>query len=153
MQVLHTNEMQWVDALQRGSYWQRRKRLAMESLSASLWELPPGKKSFPMHRHLVTDEAIFVISGQGKVRSQDDITPIGPGDFVRFAPGGDAHQLINDGTAPLIYLGVSAGKGNDVTEYPDSRKLHVVIAGKSLAFEEGAAVDYFTGEPDAGAAG
>ena len=153
MEILRTNDMPWVDALQRGAYWQRRKRLATETLPASLWELPAGKKSFPMHRHLLTDEAIFVISGHAKVRSQDDITAIGPGDFVRFAPGGDAHQLINDGAAPLIYLGVSAGKGNDVTEYPDSRKLHVVIAGKSLTFEEAAAVDYFTGEPDARVAG
>ena len=153
MEILRTNDMPWADALQRGAYWQRRKRLATETLSASLWELPAGKKSFPMHRHLLTDEAIFVLSGHAKVRSQDDITPIGPGDFVRFAPGGDAHQLINDGAGPLIYLGGSAGKGNDVTEYPDSHKLHVVIAGKSLAFEEGAAVDYFTGEPDARVAG
>jgi uncharacterized cupin superfamily protein len=149
MKILHTNDMPWANALQRGAYWQRRKRLATEALSASLWELPPGKKSFPMHRHLLTDEAIFVISGHANVRSQDGTTPIGPGDFVPFVPGGDAHQLINDGTEPLIYLGVSAGKGNDVTEYPDSRKLHVVVAGKSLAFEEGDAVDYFTGEPDA----
>ena len=151
MKILNTNDQPWTDALQRGAYSQRRKRLASDALSASLWELAPGKKSFPMHRHLLTDEAIFVISGSAKVRTQDGLTAIGAGDFVPFAPGGDAHQLINDGTEPLVYLGMSAGKGNDVTEYPDSRKVHVVVAGKSLAFEESAAVEYFAGESDAGA--
>jgi len=149
MKILRTQDMPWANALQRGAYSQRRKRLATEALQASLWELAPGKKSFPMHRHLLTDEAIFVLSGTGKVRTQDGATAIGPGDYVPFAPGGDAHQLINDGAEPLVYLGMSAGKGNDVTEYPDSKKVHVVVAGKSLAFEETAAVDYFTGEPDA----
>jgi uncharacterized cupin superfamily protein len=93
-----------------------------------------------------TDEAVFILSGTGKVRTQDGVTAIGPGDYVPFAPGGDAHQLINDGDEPLVYLGMSAGKGNDVTEYPDSKKVHVVVAGKSLVFEEESKVDYFKGE-------
>src|SRR2546425_4828994 len=101
MKIVKTSEMQWADSLQQGKYGQRRKALGGEKLSCGLWELAPGKKSFPFHLHHVTEEAMFVISGKGKVRSTDGEHPIGPGDYVSFLPGKDAHQVLNDGTEPL----------------------------------------------------
>jgi uncharacterized cupin superfamily protein len=101
----------------------------------------------------VTEEALLVISGSAKVRSSTGLTEIGPGDFVLFPPGDDAHQLINDGSQVLVYFAMSVPKGVDVTEYPDSGKVHAVVAApnvKSLVFRQKDAVGYFDGEPDAG---
>jgi len=151
MKVVRTSSVPWTEAVNHGPFLQRRKGLGGERLSAGLWELPPGKRSFPLHAHLVTDEALFVLSGTGKVRTPEGLTEIGPGDFVHFPPGGPAHQLVNDGTEPLVYLGLGAGVGADVDEYPDSDKVAAsVVAGatrKRFVFKRGSQVDYYDGEP------
>ena len=69
MKIVRTKDVPWGEGMQRGFYFQRRKKLAGDAMSCSLWELPPGKKSYPFHKHNVTEEALFVISGSAKVRS------------------------------------------------------------------------------------
>lgn len=154
MKVVHTNELPWEDRLIRGNYANRRKELGGgERLACGLWELPPGKKSFPLHAHLVTEEALFVISGTAKVRTTEGETRIGPGDFVSFPAGGVAHQLVNDGSEPLVYVGISAGQGVDVVEYPDTGKIATAVgrfpAGKRFVFRQADAADYFADDKDA----
>ncbi len=152
MKVVRSSEVPWADALVRGAYAQRRKALGGERLTCSLWELAPGKKSFPLHAHLVTEEALFVVSGRGQVRTPDGLTPIGPGDHVSFPPGGPAHQLLNDGTEPLVYVGMSSVIGADVVEYPDSEKIACAVGGypyaKRFVFRRKDQADYFDGDPD-----
>lgn len=151
MQVIHTADLPWAEAIARGHFSQRRKGLGGEKLTAGLWELPPGKRSFPLHAHLVTEEALFVLSGRGAVRTPDGLAPIGPGDWVSFPAGGPAHQLVNDGPEPLVYLGLAASSGMDVVEYPDSEKVACSVgarpAGRRYVFRKGSQVDYFDGEP------
>ena len=153
MKVVRTSSEPWIEAINHGPFFQRRKGLGGERLSAGLWELPPGKRSFPLHAHLVTDEALFVLSGTGKVRTPEGLTEIGPGDFVHFPPGGPAHQLVNDGTEPLVYLGLGAGIGADVVEYPDSDKVAATAGprgtGKRFVFRRSDQADYWAGEKDA----
>ena len=153
MKIVKTSEMQWADGLQQGKYGQRRKALGGEKLSCGLWELAPGKKSFPFHMHHVTEEAMFVISGKGKVRSTEGEQAIGPGDYVSFLPGKDAHQVINDGTEPLVYVGMGAGLGVDVVEYPDSKKVASSVGtaptGKRFIFKMENQAQYFDGDLDA----
>ena len=150
MKVVRTSQERWKDALNRGPFGQRRKPLGGERLSASLWELAPGKRSFPLHAHLVTEEALFVISGRAKARTPEGETPIGPGDYVSFPPGGPAHQLVNDGPDPLVYIGMSATSGADVVEYPDSDKVAAAVGtpiAKRWIFRKGSQVDYLDREP------
>ncbi len=153
MKIVRTKDVPWGEGMQRGSYFQRRKKLAGDAISCGVWELPPGRKSYPFHKHNVTEEALLVISGSAKVRSSMGLTEIGPGDFVLFPPGDDAHQLINDGSEVLVYFAMSVSKGVDVTDYPDSGKVHAVVGAapnlKSLVFRQKDAVGYFDGEPDA----
>ncbi len=152
MKVVRTSQMQWTDALTRGRYANRRKALGGEKLSCGLWELPPGKKSFPLHVHQITEEALFVISGAAKVRTPDGLTAIGPGDFVSFPAGGPAHQLVNDGEVPLVYLAIGANfVGADIVEYPDTGKTACSIGafptGRRMIFKD--QTDYTAGDPDA----
>ena len=150
MKLVRTSEMQWADAMNHGQFLQRRKPLGGTRLSCGLWELAPGKKSFPFHLHHLTEEALFVVSGAAKVRTPDGLTPVGPGDFVSFPAGGPAHQVINDGTEPLVYLAIAAGMGVDVVEYPDSKKVAASVgapgSGKRFIFKESAQTHYFDGE-------
>jgi uncharacterized cupin superfamily protein len=149
MKVVRTSEEPWKDALVRGQYAQRRKGLGGEKLTSGLWELAPGKRSFPMHAHLVTEEALFVVSGRGKVRTPEGETAIGPGDYVSFPAGGPAHQLVNDGAEPLVYLGMSAAFGADVVEFPESGKLTAKVGTQRWIFRKGSQVDYLDGDPGA----
>src|SRR6476659_1171717 len=140
MKVVRTNGMAWDTGIEHGRFLQRRKHLGGDKLSCGLWELPPGKRSFPFHFHHVTEEALFVVSGTAKVRTPDGLTEIGPGDYVSFPPGGPAHQLVNDGTEPMVYLAMSAVQGHDIVEYPDSGKLAAAVGsapgGKRFLFRQ-----------------
>src|SRR5437870_5083457 len=98
MKITRSNDLPWQQAMDHGKYQGRRKALGGEKMTAGLWELPPGKTSFPLHAHHVTEEGMFVISGTAKVRTPEGDTPIGPGDYVSFPPGGPAHQIVNDGS-------------------------------------------------------
>jgi uncharacterized cupin superfamily protein len=153
MKIVHSAEVPWADVLDRGPFRQRRKGLGGEKLSCGLWELPPGKRSFPLHAHHVTEEALYVLSGRAKVRTPEGLAEIGPGDFVSFTAGGVAHQLLNDGAEPLVYLAMGAGSGVDVVEYPESNKLAASFgsgpARKRFMFRKDSQVDYLDGEPDA----
>ena len=151
MKIVRTREVEWTPVMDHGRFGQRRKALGGEKLPCGLWELQPGKRSFPLHTHHVTEEAMFVISGHAKVRTPDGETEIGPGDYVSFPAGGPAHQLVNDGTEPLVYVGMSAVSGFDMVEYPDSGKVACSIgsfpSGKRIMFRQRDAVaDYFEGE-------
>jgi uncharacterized cupin superfamily protein len=149
MKIVRTSEVEWKQQMQRGPYDQQRKELGGDALKCGLWSLAPGKKSFPFHVHHVTEEAMFVVSGRAKVRSSDGDHAIGPGDYVSF-PAGVAHQLINDGAEPLVYLAMSATKGVDVVDYPDSGKVAFMLGGPPNArraiFRNKDQADYFEGE-------
>jgi uncharacterized cupin superfamily protein len=152
MKITRTRGIEWTQAIDHGRFGQRRKALGGGSkLDCGLWELLPGKRSFPLHAHHVTDEAMYVISGRAKVRTPDGETEIGAGDFVAFAAGGPAHQLINDGSEPMVYVAMSAMTGSDIVEYPDSGKLACVAGAgperKRFIFRKKDEVqNYFDGE-------
>jgi uncharacterized cupin superfamily protein len=154
MKIVKSREAAWTDAMNKGAFGQRRKELGSTGkMSASLWELLPGKKSFPFHMHHVTEEALLVISGSAKVRSPEGLTPVSAGDWVMFPPGDGAHQLINDGGESMVYLALGVSTGVDIVEYPDSGKVASAIqAGperKRFIFKKETQVDYFAGEEDA----
>jgi uncharacterized cupin superfamily protein len=153
MKVVHSATQPWEPSLRQGQFEQERKPLTQGLFGAGLWRLPPGKRSFPMHRHLVTEEALYVVSGNAKVRTPEGETAIGPGDWVSFPAGDVAHQLVNDGAEPLVYLAFSVSKGVDVVEYPESNKVASSVGtfpnAKRFIFDGATQVGYFDGEPHA----
>jgi uncharacterized cupin superfamily protein len=151
MKVVRSSEVPWKQMIDHGRFFGRRKELgAGGRISAGMWELPPGKRSFPLHRHFGTEEALFAVSGSAKVRTSEGETPISAGDYVSFPPGGVAHQIVNDGTEPFVYVGISSGLGLDVVEYPDSGKVacaHDTAPNmKRYVFQEKDQTEYWTGE-------
>ena len=156
MKIVRTKDVAWADAMNKGNFGQRRKELGSTGkLSCGLWELLPGKKSFPFHMHHVTEEALYVVSGTCKVRSSEGLTQVSAGDWVGFPPGGSPHQLINDGAEPCVYVAMGVNPtGVDIVEYPDSGKVAgSVQAGenrKRFIYKKDSEVGYFDGEKDAG---
>jgi len=91
--------------------------------------VPPGKESFVHHVHLVDEEWMYVISGQGELRIGDERFEVGPGDFAGFPPRTHAHHLRNTGPDDLVYL--SGGEAIDfgIADFPDLG-LRMMHAGK-----------------------
>jgi quercetin dioxygenase-like cupin family protein len=59
------------------------------------------------HSHEVQEEAFYCVSGQGRIRVDDEEMPLEPG-AVAFIPPGCVHQLINDGDVVLKCVSVVA---------------------------------------------
>lgn len=102
----------------------RRKRLAAaaggDEIGCSLYELPPGKRSWPLHYHTGNEEAVYVLAGEGTARLADGTHPLSPGTYLALPAGEDgAHQFVNDGDEPLRYLAISTMNDPDVTVYPE----------------------------------
>ena len=124
-------------------------------LGATLTEVPPGAISFPLHYHCANEEAIYVVSGTGTARIGDARVQVRPGDWVAFPVGpAHAHQMINDGTVPLVYLCMSTMSKCEVVGYPESNKIGM-RAGETFekawvrTITRGESLDYWDGEPNA----
>jgi uncharacterized cupin superfamily protein len=90
-------------------------------LGCMLHEIPPGKQSWPYHFHWGNEEAIYVLSGQGVLRTPQGEVAVGPGDYMAFPVGpAFAHQMQNRSAAPLRFLCFSTMRAPDVAEYPDT---------------------------------
>jgi uncharacterized cupin superfamily protein len=135
-----------------GNFVFKRKRLGAEvgarGLGTSWFEIPPGKKAFPFHFHLANEEAIFVLEGEGTLRSGGEEQPLRPGDYVSFPPGPPGHQVLNRGAVPLRYLALSTMIEPEVAIYPDSNKVGFIARGQGLSsvYKEESAADYYDGE-------
>jgi uncharacterized cupin superfamily protein len=129
--VTHVDEVEWAEGNSHGTrFASRNKRLGAlsggKSLGCSLYEVPPGRRAFPMHAHLANEEAIYVLEGEGTLRIGDREVPVRAGDYVAFLPGtSHAHQLVNTSSAPIRYLCMSTMRAPEVALYTDSNKLGV----------------------------
>lgn len=139
--VVSASDSGWIESSHGDRYASRRQQLGARAggskLGCSVYELPPGKRSFPYHFHLANEEAIYVLSGEGVIRLPVGEVPVRAGDYVALRAGEEgAHQMINTSKAPLRYLCVSTMREPDVALYPDSQKI-AVFAGSA----PGGAVD------------
>ncbi|HEX2733812.1 MAG TPA: cupin domain-containing protein [Polyangiaceae bacterium] len=127
-----------------------------QTLGATLTEVAPGAISYPFHYHCATEEALFILRGNGIARIGEARVEVREGDWVSFPVGPDhPHQMINTGTEPLVYLCVSANSAKmDIVAYPDSKK----VAASAGTFDkpiqrwisrQGESLDYWDGEPSA----
>ena len=94
-------------------------RTGLTHLGISKARLPPGKESFALHVHTLQEEWIFVLSGQGHVRLDDEELPIGPGDFVGFPSNGPAHLIRNTSDEDLVYLQGGDRRKGDRGRFPE----------------------------------
>jgi uncharacterized cupin superfamily protein len=157
--VINIDELE-ANETKKGKHHVRNRRLGTPAgsaqLGATLTELPPGAISYPFHFHTANEEAVYILSGTGTLRLGESRIPVRAGDFIAMPIGPDhAHQMINDGELPLIYLCVSTAHKCEVVGYPDSKKIGV-SAGPSpmkpwirTIVRDGEALDYWDSEPGA----
>jgi uncharacterized cupin superfamily protein len=104
---------------------------------------PAGKSAYPYHSHSAQWEFYHVISGTGVVRHEGGTTSIEPGDAFIFKPG-EAHQIINNSSADLVFLVVADNPIGESCYYPDSKKWVVRSPQSTVIRSE--RLNYYDGE-------
>jgi uncharacterized cupin superfamily protein len=106
-------------------------RLGASLLGASLYELPPGEKTWPYHYEQGCEEWLLVVDGKPTLRSPDGEQRLEPGDVAVFPEGpAGAHQVMNstDEVARVVFF--SSKSPLAVVHYPDSKKLGIWSKGE-----------------------
>jgi uncharacterized cupin superfamily protein len=139
---------QWPEHVDYEKRWLRvDDRLGGEMLGGTVYELPPGKKSFPFHWHQGTEELLVVLEGEPTLRTADGEQRLKRGDVVSFLRGADgAHQLRNETDSPARYLMISTVVDYEVAHYPDSGKVGILSKDLRLVVRPESGVDYMDGE-------
>ena len=124
--------------------------IGARKLGASIYELPPGGKSFPYHYEYPEEEWLIVLTGEPTLRTPDGEHRLRAGDTVCFPEGPDgAHQVRNDTDAPTRVMIFSTKLGRPaVAVYPDSGKVLIDMPkpDKPAIFRQTDAVGYWEGE-------
>lgn len=99
-------------------------------IGANVTTVPPGRAAFPLHHHHANEEHFFIIRGSGVLRFGAETHAVREGDYIVTPAGGPelAHQLVNTGTADLVYLALATKRSPEVVGYPDSGKTGVAAA-------------------------
>jgi uncharacterized cupin superfamily protein len=90
----------------------------LKRLGVHLVEVPPGSRSTELHAHHYEEECLYVLAGRGTATLGAHSHQIGPGDFIGYPTNGVAHEMINDGAEPLVYLVIGQRLEQDITDYP-----------------------------------
>ena len=97
------------------------RQAGSDQLGASLFELPPGAASFPLHAHYANEELLLVLDGEPTLRNLEGERRLERGEVVACPAGRKgAHELRNESEAPVMVLIVSTMRAPDINEFPDS---------------------------------
>ena len=121
-------EQDWDGENDRDGYRHRAtvigKRLGASLLGCTLYELPPGEKTWPYHFELGCEEWLIAVSGRATLRGPDGERELEPGDVAVFPEGpAGGHQVLNRSGEPCRVLLLSSKGPLAVVHYPDSGKV------------------------------
>lgn len=103
----------------------------LNNFGVNLTRLAPGAMSALRHAHALQDEFIYVLQGHPSLHSNAGLTRLAPGMCAGFAAGtGDAHRLVNDSDAEVVYLEVGDRTAGDQVSYPDDDLQAVRVDGR-----------------------
>ena len=96
--------------------------VGLTGLGFHIIEIAPGFESTEKHVHYYEDECTYVLQGEATVVIGEESYLVGPGDFIGYPAGGEAHTMINTGDEVLKCIAVGQRLAHDVADYPDQKK-------------------------------
>lgn len=103
----------------------------LRNFGVNLTRLEPGAVSALRHAHSRQDEFIYVLEGQPALHTEEGLTRLAPGMCAGFPAGnGNAHCLINDTAAAVVYLEIGDRSSGDKASYPDDDLRAELIDGR-----------------------
>ena len=94
----------------------------LKNLGVHVITVQPGHRSTEYHFHHYEEECVYVLSGHGTAVEGETSHKIGPGDFLAYPIDKVAHEMINDGAAPLVCLVIGQRLAQDISDYPRKGK-------------------------------
>jgi uncharacterized cupin superfamily protein len=92
----------------------------LTKLGVNLTTLWPGAASSMRNWHTHEDELVYVLEGELVLVTDAGERVIRAGEFAGFPAGlPDAHQLVNRGAKPVVYLEIGNREPGDSVHYPD----------------------------------
>ena len=154
MEILNLHgDIAWDNENDRDGYRHRvaavGRRLGGKLLGGSVYDLPPGEKTWPYHYEVGCEEWLIVLSGRPTLRTSDGDRELEPGDLAVFPEGPEgAHQVINRSDELCRILLLSSKASNVIVHYPDSAKvgLFSLARGYEAMLRSEPNLDYWEGE-------
>lgn len=111
----------------------------LRNFGVNITRLEPGARSALRHAHATQDEFVYVLEGRPTLHTDAGATPLAPGMCAGFRAGsGDAHHLVNETDAPVLYLEVGDRSPGDSVSYPDDDLVARWIDGRwTFAHKDG----------------
>ena len=94
----------------------------LKNIGVHVITVQPGHRSTEYHFHHYEEECVYVLSGHGTAVEGETSHKIGPGDFLAYPIDKVAHEMINDGAAPLVCLVIGQRLAQDISDYPRKGK-------------------------------
>jgi uncharacterized cupin superfamily protein len=92
----------------------------LKNFGVNWTRLEPGAATALRHHHSKQDELVFVLEGRPSLITDNGEFLLEPGTCAGFAAGGgNAHQIINRSSEPVVLLEVGDRTPGDVADYPD----------------------------------
>src|SRR4029079_10897256 len=146
-------EQDWDNENDRDGYRHRAtaigKRLGASLLGGSLYELPPGEKTWPYHYEIGAEEWRLSVCGRTPLRGREGERELEPGDVAVFPEGpAGAHLVVNRTDEPCRVLLLSSKSPVAIVHYPDSGKVGIWTQGKGYQarLRNEPKLDYWEGE-------
>jgi uncharacterized cupin superfamily protein len=147
-------EHDWDAENDRDGYRHRRavigKRLGSGGLlGGTVYEVPPGEKTWPYHYELGCEEWLVVVSGRPTLRGPDGERELEPGDVAVFPSGPQgAHGVENRTSETCRVLLLSSKSPVAIVHYPDSGKVGLWVEGEDYVgmVRNAPELDYWDGE-------
>lgn len=102
----------------------------LTSIGIHLVRVEPGDETTQHHNHEMSDEFIYILSGEGTLFLGDDAFTIKQGDFAGFPMHGPAHSMKNTGSEDLVYLMGGGRPPVDICNYPKIQRRMYLINGQ-----------------------
>lgn len=129
--LVSASEIAAMDGLQKTHFLNAKAQRANKSLGDltgitgfgfHIIEVQPGHETTEYHVHHFEDECVYVLDGTATATVGEDSFPIGPGDFIGYRKGGEAHTIVNTGAEVFRCIVVGQRLPHDVGDYPRKGK-------------------------------
>ena len=125
------------------------RQLGAQLLGGSLYELPPGEKTWPYHYEIGCEEWLLVVTGRPTLRTPEGEQELAAGDLAVFPEGPPgAHLVINLSDQPCRVLLLSSKASHAIIHYPDRGKVGLwsQAGGYQSMLRTEPQLDYWDGE-------
>jgi len=103
----------------------------LTNFGVNLTRLAPKAMSALRHAHTKQDEFIYILQGHPVLYTDEGFMQLSPGMCAGFKAGnGNAHHLINETAAEVLYLEVGDRTPGDEGSYPDDDLKAMQVHGK-----------------------